>query len=162
MARLDNTHGYLSMIGAAWQEGGIMPSFQAETRTWVDLGAEADCDVRLSGLLRGCLAVQGVLEFLLVFLGQGGLQDRAAVFAHRFYGLVGSYFLQQQEQRGSARFEHVADLVLELLVDKAEGISHPSVGEFVRPSAPCAREVFRRMSLRSRMPGISAPSSWRA
>src|SRR5215472_16174278 len=36
------------------------------------------------GLLGGCLpAVQCVLEFLLVVLGQGGLQDSAAVLAHR-------------------------------------------------------------------------------
>jgi hypothetical protein len=39
-------------------------------------------------------------------------------------------------------------------------ISHPSAGEFMPLPASCAPEVGRRMSLRSRMPGISAPARW--
>src|SRR5262245_44512822 len=66
-------------------------------------------------------AVQRVLEFLLRVLGQGRLQDRAAVLAHRLDGLVGGDLLQHQEQRRGARLEHAADLVLELLVDAGLG-----------------------------------------
>src|SRR5262245_36471268 len=61
------------------------------------------------GLLCGAVtAVQGVLEFLLVVLGQGRLQDRAAVLAHRLDGLVGGDLLEHQEQRRGAGLEHAA------------------------------------------------------
>src|SRR5690242_13521523 len=67
------------------------------------------------------IAVQRVLEFLFGLLGQGGLQDRAAVLAHRLDGLVGGHLLQHQEQRRVARLDYAADLFLELLVDAALG-----------------------------------------
>src|SRR5450432_2999595 len=66
-------------------------------------------------------AVQGVLEFLLAVLGQGGLQHGAAVLAHRLDGLVRGDLLHHQEQRRGARRQHAADLVLELAVDAGLG-----------------------------------------
>jgi hypothetical protein len=66
-------------------------------------------------------AVQRLLELRLAFLGQRGLQHRAAVLAHRLDGLVRGHLLHHQEQRGRARRDHAADLVLELLVDAGLG-----------------------------------------
>jgi len=65
--------------------------------------------------------VQGLLELGLALLGQRGLQHGAAVLAHRFDCLVRRYLLQEQEQRRGAGLEHVAHLVLELLVDAGLG-----------------------------------------
>jgi len=65
--------------------------------------------------------VQGVLEFLLVLLGQRGLQDGAAVLAHRLEGLVRRRLLQHQEQRGRARLDQIAYLVAEFPVDTGLG-----------------------------------------
>src|SRR3984957_2201547 len=72
----------------------------------------AGCELGSRGSLRGRLAVQGVLKFLLVVLGQRGLQDRAAILAHRLDSLVRGDLLQHQEQCGGAWLDHAADLVL--------------------------------------------------
>jgi len=37
--------------------------------------------------------MQGLLQFLLVFLGQGRLQDRAAVLAHRLDAMVFAFLV---------------------------------------------------------------------
>src|SRR5690242_10164318 len=93
------------------------------------LAAGVSCAVMASPMFRdrrllsdsSLIAVQRVLEFGFGFLGQGGLQDRAAVLAHRLDSLVRGHLLQHQEQRRVARLDHAADLFLELLVDAALG-----------------------------------------
>src|SRR5215471_7999160 len=84
--------------------------------------ARRSCSAQTARLL-GCrlASVQGFLELLLVLLGQGGLQHGAAELAHGLDGLVRGDLLQHQEQRRGARLQHVADLVLELLVDAGLG-----------------------------------------
>src|SRR5215831_1614615 len=105
------------------RRGGANPSQPEEA--WRALGFEAAgptgllrLPVAKRALLRVfALPVQRRLQFPLVFLGQRGLQDGAAVLAHRLDRLVGRDLLQHQEQARCARLEHVTDLLLELLVD---------------------------------------------
>src|SRR5215469_18970581 len=105
------------------RRGGANPSQPEEA--WRALRFEADgptgllrLPVAKRGLLRAlALPVQRRLQFLLVFLGQRGLQDGAAILAHRLDGLVRGDLLQHQEQARRARLEQVTDLLLELLVD---------------------------------------------
>src|SRR5580700_1586630 len=73
------------------------------------------------GFRRGSGPVQRFLEFLLVIVGQRGLQHGAAVPAHRLDGLVRGDLLHHQEQRRGARLEHATNLLLELLVDAGFG-----------------------------------------
>src|SRR5215831_17803399 len=63
------------------------------------------------------LAMQLVLQLLLGLLGQGGLEDGAAVLGQPIHGLVRGHLLDHHEQRRRAGLQHVADLVLEGLID---------------------------------------------
>src|SRR3954463_5453704 len=65
------------------------------------------------------LAVKRFLQLALGFLGQRGLEHRPAVLAQPVHGLVGRDLLDHDEQRRGAGLQHVADLLLELLVDAA-------------------------------------------
>ena len=84
-------------------------------------GAGREAGPRPGRVYEAVCAVQGVLEFLLAFLGQGGLQDGAAELAHGLDGLVRGDLLDHQEQRRGAGLEHAADLLLELAVDAGLG-----------------------------------------
>src|ERR1700761_3224157 len=70
-----------------------------------------------SGGGRGAGAGQGRPELLLGVLGEGGLQDAAAVFAQGGDGLVRRHLLGDQEQRGGAGLLHVLDVLLKPRVD---------------------------------------------
>src|SRR4051794_31588301 len=67
--------------------------------------------------LRGGLAVQRGLELGLRLVGERGLQDGPAELLQAGDGLVGRRLLDDDEQRRGPRLDHVADLLLEALVD---------------------------------------------
>src|SRR5215467_15626514 len=61
--------------------------------------------------------MQRVLQLLLGLVGQRGLEDGAAVLGQRGRGLVRGHLLDHHEQRRRAGLQHLADLVLEGLID---------------------------------------------
>src|SRR5215813_5501103 len=61
--------------------------------------------------------MQRFLQLLLGLLGQGSLEDGAAVLGQRLRGLVRGHLLDHHEQRRRAGLQHLADLVLEGLID---------------------------------------------
>src|SRR5215472_4444262 len=78
-----------------------------------------------SGCLARLLAMQRVLQLLLGLLGEGGLEDGAAVLGQRIHGLVRGHLLDHHEERRRAGVQHLADLVLEALIDTSlADISH--------------------------------------
>jgi hypothetical protein len=66
---------------------------------------------------RSAAAAQGVLELLLTFLAERGLENGAAVLAERVDNPVRGGLVHHEEQCRRAGLQQVADLLLKVIVD---------------------------------------------